>query len=226
VGALRDADGAARAASANDAAACAAADAAAQLALVSGGALVPWALYAALTIAPPAAGRALAFELLCRRWPEVVATPGARVFLRRALRLPRAWLAAADALWGQYHRQWPSDDALAEAAAPSLHAHEGTAAAVTLTQQRSPAVALLAHLGARAGAHVAVSPYDDVMRHARAKRAAAAAAHAGALNDDEDGDDAVMAGAGRAPSPRAHDEAWAPGGVLAGDDVLGPLERL
>ena len=130
------------------AAGASAADAAAQVALQGGPQLAPWAVWVALCGAPGAAARAHAFDLLCRRWPDVAAAPGGPAFLRRTARVPAAWLDAAAALWGLYGRQWPSRAAVAAAAAPA------DAAGV------SPAAAMLRAVAARQGHHVPQRRHD------------------------------------------------------------------
>ena len=103
----------------------AAVDAAAQLSLTP--ALVPWALLACLTVSPPQLARALAWDLLARRWPDVAAAPGGRAFLRSAAMVPDAWLDAAESLWRVHstHRA-----ASAGGAAPVVGAPTGVVAAL------------------------------------------------------------------------------------------------
>ena len=65
--------------------------------------LVPWAVYACLTMADaPAAAAAAAQAILCRHWPAIAGQPGAISFLLHRVGVPRPWLATAAGLWAKH----------------------------------------------------------------------------------------------------------------------------
>ena len=80
---------------------CAAYDAASQLCGCPE--LVPWAVYACLTMGDaPAAAAAAAQAILCRYWPAIAAQPGGVAFLINRVCVPAPWLAAAAGLWAKH----------------------------------------------------------------------------------------------------------------------------
>jgi nuclear pore complex protein Nup98-Nup96 len=105
---------------------CAAYDAASQLCGCPD--LVPWAIYACLTMGDaPAAAAASAQAILCRYWPAIAAQPGGVAFLLNRVGVPPAWLATAAGLWAKHSTRrgdaplwWPLLNAEGEHLSPGV----------------------------------------------------------------------------------------------------------